>query len=250
MNPGPTPMLLLAQAAGRNPLQPFAGALLLGVFIAVVVMALVSTRRARKARHEGLSQALIALGFTPTISPPKASRPALFVPFAGAPELSHGAKGLQWAASGTIEGVRVDICEHMHMRSTGKSAHPVYYTAAAVECPAPWPALALTREHWGHAIAEMLGQRDVKLDSDEFNKRWRVHSKDADFALLFLSPQTQEWLKDAPKNEAWRLGAGRLVCVWSGNIKPEAAAALAARPVALLALAPPELAAWGSPSAA
>ncbi len=240
--------LLIAQVS-RQTQQAVAGTLLVCALIAVVAAIMYSAHRASKARRAKLEAALHALGFTFTGSPAKTDKPALFVPFAHAPQFSRGggASGIQWAAHGTVRGTAVHLAEHMYMQSHGKGAHPVHHTAAAVACPAHWPPLSLTREHWGHALADLVGMSDLQLDDAAFNKRWRLKCDDADFALLLLSPEAQAWLAAAPKSEAWHLAGGQLVCVWHGTVTGEAVATLAARPLELLALVPPELAAWRAP---
>lgn len=240
------PVAVTLAQVSRQTQQAVGGFILLGGLAVIIVAALVAAHRANKARRAKLEETLRAMGFTFTGSPAKIDKPALYEPFAHTPQFSHGAAGIQWAAQGRIAGATVHVAEHMHMQSHGKGAHPVHHTAAAVACPAPWPTLSLTREHWGHALANLLGARDVQLDDEAFNKRWRLKCDQPDFALLFLSPQAQTWLAAAPRNESWHLQAGRLVCVRHGTVKDDAIAALAARPAELMALVPPELAAWGT----
>ncbi|MFN0012317.1 MAG: hypothetical protein ACKVS8_11815 [Phycisphaerales bacterium] len=236
-------MLTLAQNSGGKA-PPAVAIVLLVAAVAVIVLLIWLAKKRDRARTAGIAEALASRGLTLTAAPAKAAKPALFAPFAHVKQMKAGHGGIQWVASGTINGTQIDLCEHMHMQSHGKGSHPVYYSAAVISCPPAWPELTLGRESALHAIAELLGHKDVKLDDEAFNKRWRVHTDDPDFALVFLSPAAQQWLTEAPKNEAWQVGAGRLSCVHAGALKPDTVAALIERPLALVAMIPPELAAW------
>lgn len=173
----------------------------------------------------------------------KGDAPA-FAPYASVTPLNHGHKGLQWIARGILRQRPVELFQHSYTVSTGKSSHHVFHTCSAVDCPPHWPEVRLAPEGVLHRLGEKLGFRDIKIEDDAFNARWRVTSADPDFAQLLLGPEVQRFLLDAPKIEQWGVFSGKLVCLHSGKVEPDKLAALAPRAAELFELIPRELANW------
>ncbi len=169
---------------------------------------------------------------------------AIFTPFQHIEQLRTGGKGLVWIAADPAGENPLTLLQHTYIVSTGQSAVQVVHTLTAMPCPTTWPLLKLTPENLGHRIADMLGKGDLKLESDEFNKRWFVKADDEDFAALVLSPDMQEWLVDAPKWATFHLGHGQLVCAAKKGFKPEALPELIELCNGFANLIAPELQAW------
>ena len=171
-------------------------------------------------------------------------RDAAFAPFEHLDQLRTGSKGLVWIATDPTGRNPLTLLQHRYVVSTGQTTVQIVHTIAALPCPPTWPILKLGSEHLGHRIADMLGKGDLKLESDEFNKRWFVKADDEDFATLVLSPEMQEWLIDAPKWATFHIEHGQLVCAAKKAFKPEALPELIELCHGFANLIAPELQAW------
>lgn len=223
---------------------------ILGVLLLVVLIVSLSIR-ANKKRLAALAELLTARGFT--FSPkPAAPLAAEALARTGAfRTLRTGEKGVKWVAEGVIRGRPATLLEHLYTTHSGKHTQFHYRLIVAVECSSAWPALTLTGEHVFHklgewlagagVLGEKLGLRDIKVESEEFNKRWRVKSQSEDFAILLLSPQVQTWGLSLPRHAELHI-AGGVLCVsaaLAGNAKSLPPLLDAAE--SLLAILPPEL---------
>ena len=165
--------------------------LVLGLAVLVVVAVTIGERK----RREQVAGALKELGFDTVIKPGKPEKAAAFAPFEHLKDhLRHGEKGVRWSAAGALGAARLSVIEHSYTVSTGKSSTTFYNTVARVEAPAAWPALRLSEEHLFHKLGGLFGMKDMQLDNEHFNKRWRITCDHEDFALLVLTPEVQEWL--------------------------------------------------------
>lgn len=194
--------------------------------VAILVMAIMADRK----RREGVAAWLRERGFEVLSKPSKEDRPALFAPFDGLTPLRHGAKGLRWLARGRVAGNDVIICEHAYTVQRGKNSHTVVNCCVAIPCAASWPMLTLHAESWFDRFGERLGGKpDVRVESPEFNKRWRVRCEDDGFAIAVLSPELQDFLAAADRREWWAIGglSRGLVCVGhTRSPKPQLVAAM------------------------
>lgn len=241
-------VLLLAQSGSGTGRAPNWLALIVGVVGAVLLLGGIFwiASASEKKRYTAIGQALAARGFALTLKPPKAQREELFHPFLGLKAVGAMHKHLTWCAVGSAGSATLHIAEHMYMQSHGKGAHPVYHTLAVASAPWEWPLVRLERRNILHALAKLVGVKELRLDNEAFNAAWRVTSTDADFALLLLSPEAQAWLAEAPRRESWEIGAGRIACVWSGSPKSEACTLVIDRLAQFLEFVPPELDAYAS----
>ncbi len=225
---------------GVSPVVIFGG-------IALVIIALVALGYWREGRRlKALADAAGRLGLSFTSARGRDLSPHMaFAGVAHLAELRKGATGVQWHARAENNS-GLEVLEHMYTTGSGKSRREHRHTVVSAPCPRAWPALSLTPETLLTRLVEFFGgEMDIRLDDEDFNKRWRVKGRDEGFAVLALPPEVQAWLKSAPQKERWRIGEGRVCCIWEGRVDPSGLAALAARPAELMALMPPELAAWG-----
>ncbi|MCC6321996.1 MAG: hypothetical protein IT438_11245 [Phycisphaerales bacterium] len=214
-------MVALAQAGrhsrgggGSGP-PPAAIAVIAVVVVAVIALA-VFTARAQKRKRAAVEALLAERGFVKRAfgRKEKAEREAAFKPFEWFEGLKGGAKGLGWIADGRLDGLTVVVAQHTHMVYTGgHGGHAVVNTIAAVPVGGGWPRVRLTRNSlWtrplgggGGGGGKMLGP----LESEAFNKRWRVACVEEGFALAVLSPRVQEFLSEGgAKGEWWAIGGG------------------------------------------
>ncbi|MBK5306331.1 MAG: hypothetical protein JJD92_06550 [Frankiaceae bacterium] len=72
------------------------------------------------------------------------------------------------------------------------------YAVCAVSLPAPLPGLELAPESMFSRLAGHLGFSDVELESEDFNRRYRVTAGDPKFAYDVLHPRTMQALLSRP----------------------------------------------------
>lgn len=213
--------------------------ILLAAVVLIVIVALASG--ARRKTDLNLEEVFQNAGLVRQHKPFSSGPDFRWQPFSQLPALKGGPKRVNWAAAGTIEGRDVFAIEHKYVVSTGQVTAVIVHTAVACRCPAFWPAIELKPETFFHRLADRLGASDVKLESERFNRRWRVQTSDPDLALAILTPEAQSMLETAPRPETWHIGDGWIRVVRRAPVKPEELPAYLRRPLDLLALAPPEM---------
>lgn len=231
--------LLTSKPASFATVAPVVAFALLGAF--TMIFAIV---RIDKARRHDIAAILADKGMEVEVAPPKARREELFAPFASLKALRHGAKGMRIWARGEHDGVQVFLIEHNYTVHTGKSNHTVRHTAATAACPPQWPSLSLKGQNMITGWWANLRGKDMRLENDAFNERWIVRAENEDFALLFLSPDVQEFLCAAPSGEAWQIGDGWICWYRQKPLKAADAFVPVERLAGLMRLLPPELSHW------
>lgn len=93
------------------------------------------------------------------------------------------------------------------------------YAVCALQLPAPLPLLELSPESVLTRIAGALGVQDIELESEDFNRRYRVKARDPKFAYDVLNPRTMQALLGRPA-EHLRLLDVDAVCWASGRLAP------------------------------
>ena len=230
-NPPARDGLLLVGAVGG-----LVGALAFGIALGVHLHRIRDQQRA-------LVAAALGLELVPKV--PRELRHTVFAPFAALPMLRTGGKGIRYHMSGEHAGEWIDLVEHVYVVSTGKSSHVVVHTAAATPCPPGWPALSLTPRSGLAKLWEAIVGEDLQVESRVFNDRWTIRTASNDFAILFLSPEVQDFLSHAGVHETWHVSAGSLCWVARTRLSPAELAAAVARQATLRAMVPPELDEWG-----
>jgi hypothetical protein len=98
----------------------------------------------------------------------------------------------------------------------GRRSRSYYrFTCAVLQIPAACPGLCITHEGFLTRLGSALGIRDVELEYDDFNRRFRVKCNDQKFAFTLLDGEMMQWLLDADGFEAlevvgpWVLLAGK-----------------------------------------
>lgn len=217
------------------------------VTFGIVVLIVAITKGSKAAANKqavAVAEACAPFGLTYQSFAKIEEKDAAFAPFAHLSHLRTGGKGLAWMARSPMGEPPLVLLQHRYVVSTGQTTVQVTHTLAALPCPVTWPPLSLTPEHLGHRIAGMLGKGDLRLENDEFNRRWFVDADDEDFAALVLSPAMQAWLVGVPKWATFHIGQGQIVCGAKKALKPEALAELVALCEEFTGLIAPELQAW------
>lgn len=213
-------------------------------FVLLIVAISKGSKAAASKQAAAFAEACVPFGLTHTTFAKLEEKDAAFAPFSHLSHLRTGGKGLAWMARSPAGEPPLVLLQHRYVVSTGQTTVQVTHTLAALPCPVTWPPLALTPEHLGHRIAGMLGKGDLRLENDEFNRRWFVDADDEDFAALLLSPEMQTWLVGVPKWVTFHIGRGQIVCAAKKALKPEALADLVALCEEFAGLIVPELQAW------
>ena len=93
------------------------------------------------------------------------------------------------------------------------------YAVCALRLPVPLPGLELSPESVLTRFAGALGFDDVELESEDFNRRYRVAARNPKFAYDVLHPRTMQALLGRPPLHLRLLDADAL-CWESGPLHP------------------------------
>ena len=92
------------------------------------------------------------------------------------------------------------------------------FTVVALALPARVPSLELTGENVLTRLGSALGLADVELESEDFNRRYRVRTDDRRFAYDVLTPRTMEHLLARPTVNLRLCGADAVL--WERGLAP------------------------------
>lgn len=216
-----------------------------GVISVIVLIGVVASRAARKARRE-LLEKLRQVGLDTNEKPDLAVQTEAYALMRM--KITKAERGVRMVARGIIRDRDTTLIEHMHMVSTGKSAHAVYWSFAIIACPEHWPQLVLSEEHLGDKIMKLFGKdrSQVQTESKAFDDRWRVECADPNFGTLVLSPEVQAWANSLPRSSRVSIGAGQINIARRWQLSAKAVDAFVDAPSTLADLLPPELEAYAS----
>ncbi len=120
---------------------------------------------------------------------------------------------------------------YVERRSDGKGGSETttyQFAVVALGLPAFLPAVEVVPDNLLTRAAAAVGlSPGIELESEDFNRKFRVTARDPKFASDILSPRTMEQLLRSPAR-AWRIEGTDLVSWDNGRVKPvELLAALA-----------------------
>ena len=126
----------------------------------------------------------------------------------------------QSVMTGTFGPHRTLAFEYSY-RDSGAKRYPFLrrYAVHALALPARLPWTHLSAERTRDRAAALVGGQDIELESDEFNRAYRVRSDDRRFASDLLNPRTMELLLRCGGPDV-RIGAGYIVLVNHGPVDP------------------------------
>lgn len=102
--------------------------------------------------------------------------------------------------------------------SDGDRSTTTHHVAVyALGMPCVLPELQLAPESVFGRLGTALGMQDIELESEDFNRKYRVRCPDPKLATDILTPRTMEMLIAAPKMRV-RFVGGDVVCFENGNI--------------------------------
>lgn len=166
----------------------------------------------KKRRREALIQAARQLGF-------KFARRDPFMlthlPF----ELmkrgdGRGAENVMW---GEWQGLDVREFDYWYYEeSTDSQGHRTrsyrHFSCALTGMPIAAPHLSVSAENIFTKLADHMGLEDIQFESEEFNRRFNVKSRDPKFATDVVDGRMMEWLLSAGKEWSFELDGTRLLC--------------------------------------
>jgi hypothetical protein len=95
----------------------------------------------------------------------------------------------------------------------GRTTQTHRYTVTAVQMPTFLPTLQVTPESVFTRMGHALGLDDIDLESEDFNRKFRVHANDRKFASDILTPRTMQALLARPAT-SWRI-SGNDILSWA-----------------------------------
>ena len=117
--------------------------------------------------------------------------------------------------------VAFDYSFQTHTQSSkgGQSTQTHRYAFCAIDLPAPVPELQLLPEGFLGRIGTALGMQDIELESEDFNRRYRVLCRTPKFAYDVLPPRTMQALLSRPALHLRLVGTDAM-CWESGRHTP------------------------------
>jgi hypothetical protein len=138
-------------------------------------------------------------------------------------------RGCENVLAGSWHGMDVKELDYWYYEessdSGGRSTRNYHrFSCAVTEIPAACPHLRLTHESLFTRVGGYLGFQDIELESEEFNREYRVTCSDPKFASDILDPLLMEWLI---KQERWCLEVSdRYVLCYRKRLPPREVPAL------------------------
>jgi hypothetical protein len=187
--------------------------------IAVVALVAVVSYRMDKKRREALQAFGLSNGWAYS-----ARDDSWCDRFTGAPFGEGDSRTARNILRGPYEGtemVAFDYCYETHStdskgrRNTTKHR----FAVCALGLKAALPGLELSPESLITRLGNAIGFDDVELESEDFNRRYRVHAQDPKFAYDVLNPRTMQALLARPALHM-RLQGADAVSWSSGRLDP------------------------------
>ena len=120
--------------------------------------------------------------------------------------------------------VAFDYSYETHTNSSkGRSTTTHRFAVCVVPVPVPLGVVEVRPEGLVSRAADAMGvSSDLELESEDFNRRYRVRARNAKLASDVLPPRTMEYLVAQPRDQvpAFRLSGAHLVTWRSGRLDP------------------------------
>lgn len=185
-------------------------AIVIGSIAGVVVGAVALMIWAESRRRKAIQALFSAQGDQVWIKPTADVQGQALQAVGSPPEMKDGPTGVKWAAELNSTRRPAWVVEHSYSRGSGKSRRTYNHTMVATQVPAGWATTTITRRSLWNKLAALVGRKDMQLDNEAFNKAFHVTTDDENFALVFLTPELQEWLLATPPDWTVRVTGGML----------------------------------------
>jgi hypothetical protein len=199
-----------------DPLLPFA---LFGLVVTVVGIAAYLAYRAEQKRRQLLQGFAASSGWTYT-----ARDDSWTARFDGGPFGQgdhHRADNVLTGRHGQRDMVAFDYSFQTHSNDSkgNRSTTTHRFTVCALRLPAYLPELELSPESLLTRVANAVGYADVELESEDFNRRYRVSTRNPKFAYDVLNPRTMTALL-ARRPLHLRITGADALCWENGRLQP------------------------------
>lgn len=94
-----------------------------------------------------------------------------------------------------------------------------YFTVVIVPLSGYFPKVSVTSENLFTRLADHIGLEDINFESEEFNRRYNIKSKDREFAFKLIDARMIEWFLAQPKGFSIETG-GPAYLVYTRRRKP------------------------------
>jgi hypothetical protein len=105
---------------------------------------------------------------------------------------------------------------HSSNGNGGRSTSVHRFTVVSLALPTDLPRLQVTPESLFSRVGHAFGMSDIDMESEDFNRAFRVSCPDPKFACDVLTPRTMQLLLSR-SHFGWRIEVTELVCWWSGE---------------------------------
>lgn len=122
--------------------------------------------------------------------------------------------------TGTHNGRPLVVFEHKWVTGSGDDRKTHYAMVTALQLPRTLPQLTVTREGVFGSLARAIGIKDIELESDAFNREYKVKSENRRFAYDVLHPRFMQWLLDTDAG-GFTISSGYLVVATGGRLQME-----------------------------
>lgn len=86
------------------------------------------------------------------------------------------------------------VFQYRYTTGSGKNQHTYRFTCALIDVPFHAPHVTIGPEGFWSNLGQMIGIRDVEVESPEFNERFRVSSDDERFAVTLFDHRMIAWM--------------------------------------------------------
>lgn len=114
---------------------------------------------------------------------------------------------------GDFRGRGLCVLEYTYTTSNGKTTTTHIVHVVALNLPSALPPLTLTRDS---GLKRMFGGSDLELESEAFNKAFRISCGDDRYASAVLHPRMMEWMM-FNRGLEWQLAGNALVSWGHGS---------------------------------
>jgi hypothetical protein len=188
-----------------------AALVILGV-IAVIALGVYFGWYAKKKRREELGRMATQLGLQFSQSDQFG---LLGLPF-GLLKMGDG-RGCENVMWGTWEGIDLREFDYWYYEESTDSKGnrtKTYYRFSCVTSELPFTSspLSITRENIFTRLADHLGFQDINFESEDFNRKFQIKSKDRKFATDLIDARMMQWLLGEDKGWSFELSGPHLLC--------------------------------------
>lgn len=124
------------------------------------------------------------------------------------------------AMLGHVAGQPAMVFDYERCTGTGKQPHQQLFHAALLKLPIEAPRLVIRSAQVTDALSHWLGLEPIEMESEEFNRRYRVLCEDRKFAFDFCRPVVMAALLDGDPIPALEV-EGRFLLMYDGPLAPE-----------------------------